>query len=145
MECNIFNKEFKHYKNDEGKYFCTECCIYAKCELKPKEYKIVTVIGYSICSEKDQFIKKLGRTIAEGRAIKTLKIIKNYFRNINEDIEKLIRFENRQHLRTSCDTQPKSINNFFDEIGFSKINYKMQTVDEFEYEHSASVPCQEGT
>ena len=98
MECNIFNKEFKHYKNDEGKYFCTECCIYAKCELKPKEYKIVTVIGYSICSEKDQFIKKLGRTIAEGRAIKLISLLcKNGC--AEEENEKVYEFCLKQSIR----------------------------------------------
>jgi len=143
MECDIFNKEFKHYKNDEGKYFCTECCIYAECcifpdsETKPNEYKIVTVIGYSICSEKDQFIKKLGRTIAEGRAKKALDQIIKYGPDNVPD-----KFFIKQHIRNPCFGQPKSVADFYQKyFGHLKVRYRIQTVDEFEYEHSASVAC----
>lgn len=51
---------FVHSKTKSGKRFT----------MAGKEKNGVMVIGLSVCSPRDHFVKKLGRTIAEGRADK---------------------------------------------------------------------------
>ena len=129
----IFSTQYKHHHRDSEPY-CTECIL----KFIGKNGNIFICYGYSIASEERPFNKKIGRTIAHGRAEKFAFLL------WNEEHDLASEFYSKQKIRDLQELYAKYVNFgrlecFLSEIGDHKVFSEEMTPEEFEQEHSAMV------
>ena len=138
-ESIIFSTQYKHHYIRKDEPYCTECIL----KFIGKNGNIFVCYGYSIASEGRPFNRKIGRTIAHGRAEKLALLLWNYG-NANEENEKVYEFCSKQRVRDIEESvypfpNYERLFNFTKTINQIKADYKELTPDEFEQEHSAMV------
>ncbi|MFA5049229.1 MAG: hypothetical protein WC516_09460 [Patescibacteria group bacterium] len=129
----IFSTQYKHHHRDSEPY-CTECIL----KFMGKNGNIFVCYGYSIASEGRPFNKKIGRTIAHGRAEILVLLLWNEKNDLASE------FCLKQKIRDVQELYAKYVNFgrltcFLTEIGDCKVFSEEMTPDEFEQEHSAMV------
>ena len=129
----IFSTQYKHHYIKKDEPYCTECIL----KFMGKNGNIFVCYGFSIASEGRPFNKKIGRTIALGRAEKLALLLWNY------DEEIVDKFVQKQKVRDTyffaCPINRDRLYHFCKTIGSYKADYEEMTPDEFEQEHSAMV------
>jgi len=129
----IFSTQYKHHYIRKDEPYCTECIL----KFMGKNGNIFVCYGFSIASEGRPFNKKIGRTIALGRAEKLVSLL------WNENYVSALKFSQKQKVR-DMEAFLNIVNDerlycFRHRIGNYKTNYQEMTPDEFEQEHSAMV------
>jgi hypothetical protein len=130
----IFSTQYKHHYIRKDEPYCTECIL----KFMGKNGNIFVCYGYSIASEGRPFNRKIGRTIALGRAEKLVSLLWNHMLYIADEFvqKQKIRDDNEMYYSFS---NYERLEFFKENIGNYKADYEELTPDEFEQEHSAMV------
>ena len=130
----IFSTQYKHHYIRKDEPYCTECIL----KFMSKNGNIFVCYGYSIASEGRPFNRKIGRTIAHGRAEKLVSLLWNHMLYIADEFvqKQKIRDDNEMYYSFS---NYERLEFFKENIRSYKADYEEMTPDEFEQEHSAMV------